>query len=203
MSYVEMNMFAPRIWGFDRDDAEMRVALASDWSRADLVWERLTEAAFAAFSAGDLRRTGRLLVGADNVARLFFGPNDLRRANTAANRALLARRQGNTTRAEKLQKQALTLWAGARGSIDALEFRPRSRSSLFHLRMEALHRDQFHTNMRTRYHRIAEETEQVLRGLTSAPSASRPMFSRWRGEKPPVFDDSRKFLAAALALIDG
>lgn len=203
MSYVEMNMFAPRIWGFERDDAEMRVALASDWSRADLVWERLTEAAFAAFSAGDLRRTGRLLVRADYVSRLFFEQGDLRRANTAANRALLAKRQGNTARAVKLQKRALTLWAGARDRIETLEFRPRSRSSLFHLRMEALHRDQFHANMRTRYHRIAEETEQVLRGLTSAPQASRTMFSRWRGEKPPVYDDSRKFLAAALALIDG
>jgi hypothetical protein len=195
-----MNMFAPRIWGFDRDDAEMRMALAADWSRADLVWERLTEAAIAAFSTGDLRRTGRLLLGADLVARLFFDAHDLRRANTFANRSFLARRQGRMARAEAFQKRALTLWTGASDSIERLEFRPRSRSSLFHLRMEALHRDQFHANMRTRYRRMAAETEQVLR---AAASGDRPMFVRWRGEKPPVFDDSRKFLAAALALIDG
>lgn len=203
MSYVEMNMFAPRIWGFDRDDAEMRMARASDWSRADLVWERLTEAAHAAYTSGDLRGTGRLLTAADWVGRLCFDHGDLRRANSAANRAILARSQGRTARAEALQKQALALWRGAGGQIDSLEFRPRSRSSLFHLRMEALHRDQFHANMRTRYHRIAAETEQALRLLTGATPQGRPLYARWRGEKPPVFDDSRKFLAAALALIDG
>lgn len=203
MSYVEMNMFAPRIWGFDRDDAEMRIARASNWSRADLVWERLTEAAHEAFSGGDLRRTGRLLVRADWIARLFFDADDLRRANTAANRALLARRKGQNLRAEAYQTRALALWRGAGAQIDRLEFRPRSRSSLFHLRMEALHRDQFHANMRTRYRRIADETEQALRQLTERTPSDRPFFARWRGEKPPVFDDSRKFLAAALALIDG
>lgn len=203
MSYVEMIMFAPRIWGFDRDDAEMRIALASNWSRADLVWERLTEAAHEAFSGGDLRRTGRLLVGADWIARLFFDADDLRRANTAANRALLARRKGQRLRAEAYQMRALALWRGAGARIDRLEFRPRSRSSLFHLRMEALHRDQFHANMRTRYSRIADETEQALRQLTERAPSARPFFARWRAEKPPVFDDSRKFLAAALALIDG
>lgn len=198
-----MNMFAPRIWGFDRDDAEMRVALAAGWSRADLVWERLTEAAHTAFSQGELRRSGRLLLGADWVSRLFFDASDLRRANTLANLSLLAFRQGHDARAETLQKRALSVWAGAASVIDSLEFRPRSRSSLFHLRMEALHRDQFHANMRTRYRRIAEETEQALRILTVAAPSDRPFFARWRGEKPPVFDDSRKFLAAALALIDG
>lgn len=203
MSYVEMTMFAPRIWGFDRDDAEMRMALASGWSRADLVWERLTEAAHAAFGSGDLRRTGRLLTAAEWLSRLFFDASDLRRANTAANRALLARRQGRKARAEAYQKRALALWQGAGAQIDRLEFRPRSRSSLFHLRMEALHRDQFHANMRTRYRRIAEEVERALRHLTVATPPDRPFYARWRGEKPPVFDDSRKFLAAALALIDG
>lgn len=203
MSYVEMNMFAPRIWGFDRDDAEMRMALAADWSRADLAWERLTEAAHAAFSGGDLRRTGRLLAGADWIARLFFDADDLRRANTAANRAVLAQRQAQSVRAEAYQKRALAVWRGAAVQIDRLEFRPRSRSSLFHLRMEALHREQFHANMRTRYRRIAEETEQAFRLLTVGAPSGRPLYARWRGEKPPVFDDSRKFLAAALALIDG
>lgn len=203
MSYVEMNMFAPRIWGFDRDDAEMRMARASGWSRADLVWERLTEAAHGAFSQGNLRRTGRLLLAAHWVARLWFDARDLRCANTLANRSLLARKRGDNARAETLQKRALSVWAGAAPAIDGLEFRPRSRSSLFHLRMEALHRDQFQANMRTRYRRIAEETEQALRRLSAGAPSERSFFSRWRGEKPPVFDDSRKFLAAALALIDG
>ena len=40
----------------------MRMALAAGWSRADLVWERLTEAGFAAFDTGDL---------ADDTAALF------------------------------------------------------------------------------------------------------------------------------------
>lgn len=113
MSFVKMNIFARRIWGFDRDDPEMPMALAAAWSRADLVWERLT----AALSTGDLSRTGRLFLGADLVARPFFDTHDLRRANTFENRSFLARRKGRMARAEVFQKRALTLWPGASGSI--------------------------------------------------------------------------------------
>lgn len=81
-----------------------------------------------------------------------------------------------------------------------MEFRPRSCSLLFHLRMEALHRDQFHAKLRTRYRHVAAETEYVLR---AAAPGNRPIFMCWRDEKPRVFDDSRKFLAGEQALING
>jgi hypothetical protein len=203
MSYVEMNMFAPRIWGFERGDTEMRVARDAGWSRADLVWERLTEAGCAAYMAGDRAGAARLLRRAGWVARLFFRAQDMRRATSLANRAVLARDAGQGARAEALQKQALNLWRRAPEAVGGIVFKPRSRSSLFHLRMEALHRETFHDNMRKRYRAIAAESDQALRRLLVGARPERPICARWRGEKPPVFDDGRKFLAAALLIAEG
>ncbi|WP_254656433.1 tetratricopeptide repeat protein [Roseovarius sp. 217] len=203
MSYVEMNMFAPRIWGFERGDTEMRVARAAGWSRADLVWERLTEAGCAAYTAGDRTGAARMLRRAGWVARLFFQAQDMRRATSLANLAVLARDAGQGARAERLQKQALSRWMGASEAVGGIVFKPRSRSSLFHLRMEALHRDTFHDNMRKRYRAIAAESDQALRRLLTGARPDRPICARWRGEKPPVFDDGRKFLAAALLIAEG
>ncbi|WP_297778245.1 tetratricopeptide repeat protein [uncultured Roseovarius sp.] len=203
MSYVEMNMFAPRIWGFERGDTEMRVARAAGWSRADLVWERLTEAGCAAYTTGDRTGAARMLRRAGWVARLFFPAQDMRRATSLANLAVLARDAGQGARAERLQKQALSRWMGASEAVGGIVFKPRSRSSLFHLRMEALHRDTFHDNMRKRYRAIAAESDQALRRLLTGARPDRPICARWRGEKPPVFDDGRKFLAAALLIAEG
>ncbi|ARE81540.1 hypothetical protein ROSMUCSMR3_00026 [Roseovarius mucosus] len=203
MSFVEMNMFAPRTWGFERGDAEMQVARAAGWSRADLVWERLTEAGCACYQAGDRLGAARMLRRAGWVARLFFSARDLRRATSLANLAVLARDAGQGARAEQLQKRALTLWRTAPEVAGGLVFKPRSRSSLFHLRMEALHRDTFHDNMRKRYRAIAADSDQALRQLLAGARPERPISARWRGEKPPVFDDGRKFLAAALLIAEG
>lgn len=203
MSYVEMNMFAPRIWGFDASDTEMRVARQAGWRRADLVWERLTETGCIAYMAGDASTARRMLRRAALVARLFFDMRDLRRATSLANLAVLARDAGQGMRAETLQKRALSLWMGASEAVGEIVFKPRSRSSLFHLRMEALHRETFHDNMRKRYRAIAAESDQALRRLLTGTRPERPICTRWRGEKPPVFDDGRKFLAAALLIAEG
>ncbi|WP_297767947.1 tetratricopeptide repeat-containing protein [uncultured Roseovarius sp.] len=203
MSFVEMNMFAPRIWGFDSADTEMRAARQAGWARADLVWERLTEAGCAAHMAGDRQAAQRLLRRAGWMARLFFGAQDLRRATSLANLAILARDDGQGARAETLQKRALSRWMRSDEAVGDLVFRPRSRSSLFHLRMEALHRETFHDNMRKRYRAIAAETGQAMRQLLTEGRPERPICARWRGEKPPVFDDGRKFLAAALLIAEG
>uniref|UniRef100_UPI000A450ACE tetratricopeptide repeat-containing protein n=2 Tax=Leisingera TaxID=191028 RepID=UPI000A450ACE len=166
MSFTETNTSAPRIWGF-KADAEMRVAREAGWSRADLAWERLMERALAAAGRDRPRNAMRLFRLADLLARVVFPATDLRRAATPANLARLQFRAGALAEAEKLQARALRIWAGAAEQVEQMQIAPRSRSSLFHLRMEALHRDTFHANLKTRVGRIAAETGETLRSLTS------------------------------------
>ncbi|CUH99296.1 hypothetical protein [Leisingera aquaemixtae] len=202
MSFTGTNTSAPRIWGF-RPDAELRAAREAGWSRADLAWERLMERALAAAAAGRSRQAMRLFRLADLLARAAFPAADLRRAAAPANLAVLHFRRGALAEAERLQARALRVWAGAAEQVAAMRIAPRSRSSLFHLRMEALHRDTFHANLKTRVGRIAAETGETLRNLTSGRAALHRHASRWRGEKPTVFDGTRKVLGACLLLLDG
>lgn len=202
MSCMTTNMFAPRIWGFDAGDSEMRIARAAGWSRADLVWERLTEAALGQWQAGQHAQALRGFRQAHLLARIAFAGSDLRRATGHANLAIAAAAQGRSARAERHQRAALTIWRGARDRIAAMEIRPRARSSLFHLRMEALHRATYHDNLRLRIARIAEETAETLRRLTAPDGGGNRHAARWRGEKPAVHDGTRQVLGACLLIID-
>ncbi|QYX58621.1 tetratricopeptide repeat-containing protein [Roseovarius sp. SCSIO 43702] len=180
-------MFAPRIWGFDRADAEWHVARGAGWTRADLAWERLMETG----CAGTGKAARRRFLAADLLARLRFAPGDPRRATAAAARWRL-------TGAEAHRLRALREWQGVESYIETLEIRPRARSSLFHLRMEARHRDTYHANLRKRLTAFATEMRETLEGEGHHRHAA-----RWRGEKPTVFDDTRKLLAACLLIPDG
>jgi hypothetical protein len=79
-----------------------------------------------------------------------------------------------------------------------METARRARSSLFHLRMEALHWDTYQDNMRTRMRAFAAETAEALAAFERGEASPHRLYERWLGEKPNVFDDTRKFLAAAL-----
>ncbi|MFW8633492.1 tetratricopeptide repeat-containing protein [Cribrihabitans pelagius] len=166
------------------------------------MWERQMEAGLAAAArgaAGPARRRFRL---AHLLARAAFAPEDLRRATAAANLAILHMAAGRVHRAERFQAQALAVWRGAAEQVAAMTVAPRSRSSLFHLRMEALHRDTYHANLRTRIIRITTEAEATLRSLTSAQPPAHRHAARWRGEKPAVLDGTRKILGASLLILD-
>jgi len=194
MSFMTMNMFAPRIWGFDRADAEWRTAREAGWSRADLAWERLMEAGCRSLEKTSdrslFKAASRCFLAADLLARARFAKGDPRRATAPAARWRL-------NRTERLRDRALREWGGVAAYIETLEIRPRARSSLFHLRMEARHRDTYHANLRKRLSAFAAETGETLRGAGAHRHAS-----RWRGEKPTVFDDTRKLLSACLLIPD-
>lgn len=195
MSFTTMNTSAPRIWGFDASDTEMKLARAAGWSRADLVWERLMESALRDWDSGNRTGATRRFRIAHLLGRLCFARRDLRRAAGHANLCI-------ATGDARHQRAALAIWRECAPQIAAMRIAPRARSSLFHLRMEALHRDTYHDNLRLRISRIAAETEQTLRRLTAPTGAGHRHFARWRGEKPNVHDDTRKVLAACLLLID-
>lgn len=177
-------------------------ARAAGWSRSDILWERLMEGGNNAYLAGDIAGARSTFCRADLLSRLAFPSTDLRRATAAANLALLATGDGRSGRAWRHQRRALDVWEHAPEAIMALNIAPRARSSLYHLRMEVRHRETFHKNLRARFSRFAEETYEALNNLTDAPPLPHRFHSRWRGERPCVYDDTRKFLSACLLIID-
>lgn len=200
MSFTITRRSVPHILAFKRGDPDWQLARASGWTRADLMWERLMEAGNEAYCNGQMARAGRLFLCADALARGRFDASDLRRATAPAARAMVRLARGR--QAHALITLAQQEWQVAPNAVAAMEIRPRIRSSLFHLRLEAKHRGQYQDNLRLRLSRIAEETAQTLDGMNSHVAPHRH-FSRWRGEKPTVFDGTRKVLGAALLIPDG
>lgn len=197
MSYMTMTMFAPRIWGFDFTTPEARVALQAGWHRADLIWEGLMEAGNTAWVADDLACARRLFRRSAWVARLGFASDDLRRAT-----ALVALAVVTSGRQDLLRRAARQWDRCAEGALARMQIAPRARSSLFHLRMEARHRQTYHDNMRLRLRRIAGEVRAAITALEADQPPACRLYSRWRGERPNVHDDTRKFLGACLLIPD-
>ncbi|WP_299845977.1 tetratricopeptide repeat-containing protein [uncultured Roseovarius sp.] len=203
MSYMTMTMFAPRIWGFDLNSPQARVARQAGWSRADILWEGLMEKANAAWVDGARPRAGQLFRRASWVTRLCFARDDLRRATVLANLGIMARATGQGPRAAACFAKAAAQWdACAEVSVAEMQIAPRARSSLFHLRMEARHRDTYHDNMRLRLGKIAAEMRAALEAMAKGEKPGCRLYARWRGERPNVYDDTRKVLGACLLIID-
>lgn len=198
-----MTMFALPILASDLEDTQMQAALAAGWRRFDLRWERLQEAGNESYLAGDISQATRAWKRAAWVARLRFASNDPRRVPSLANLALVDRESGREARARKGYAKAAKQWRKVDGFIENMTIARRARSSLFHLRMEALHWDTYTDNARIRFRTFAAETTQALIALEREQPVECRLFERWRGEKPSVFDDTRKFLAAALMIGGG
>jgi hypothetical protein len=199
-------MSAPPISASDRAaarkraDAEMRAALAAGWRRSDLWWERLQERANRDWEAGDRARALRGFRLGYWLALGAFRADDPRRATSLANAGFAARARGSERTATRRYAAALRLWAGLGRWLDGIEVKPRARSSLFHLRMELRHREAFRANMRTRLARFVAEADAALAALANGRPPPAPLFPRWKGAKPPVFDDTRKVIAACLLI---
>ena len=184
-------------------DNEMRAALAAGWRRSDLLWERAQEQANACYLAGVASAAVRLWRRAGWVAWLHIPAADPRPATTLANLALADRLSGHEARARRRYGRARRHWRGTEHFIAGLSIARRGRSSLFHLRMEALHWDTYADNLRTRLRAFADEAAQALAALEENQQPECRLFERWRGEKPPVFDDTRKLLSAVLLIGGG
>ena len=203
MSYTEMNMFVPRIWGFDLGSTQAQVARQAGWCRADILWEGLMEAANIAWVKGDRKTAAKTFRRAFWVAKLAFERSDLRHATVQLSLGILAQKAGKKVQAQGYFKKAAQHWdAHAEANIAAMTIAPRARSSLFHLRMEALHRDTYHDNFRTRVGKIADEIRCAIGNLQQDQAAGCRLYARWIGERPTVYDDTRKVLGACLLVLD-
>ena len=195
-----MTMSALPIWGSRANDPKMRAALNAGWKRSDLVWERLTESGNRLLGEGRNGRAAVRFCGARLITAMFTSGTDPRVATSVANMAPVARLLGLSGLAGRYHRKALAIWEHAPDAIGTMTVLPRARSSLFHLRMEARHWDTYQSNMKVRLSKFIEETADCLSAQAQGRQPSHRLYSRWNGEKPSVFDDTRKILSACLLI---
>lgn len=190
----------PRILASDAGKRERRAALNAGWKRSELVWERWQERANEYLSAGRRRRAAFRFLAADWLALLAFDRSDPRRAASTANAACAFRVLGLGWAGARFYRIAVRDWSGIDREFPGIAIQPRARSSLFHLRMEALHLETYTKVRKQRLAAFVDEAGECLANLTEGREPPHRLYSRWRGEKPPMFDDTRRILAACLLI---
>ena len=188
------------IWGFDVPAVEVRAAKDSGWSRSEIAWERVQEVANSRVVSGSIIRPAVMFLLAYLLGELAMGRQDRRRITALANLAYTFRRFGAEQIARNLYRKADRRWRSLPLSLDHIEISPRARSSLFHMRMEAVHRETYRANRVRRLENFVAESAECLGSLCAGNQLPHRLYSRWMGEKPPVFDDSRRILAACLLI---
>lgn len=170
------------------------------WSNAELVWEQIQETAATRVLAGDLADACELWLGALEVAEEQLGNSDPRLGTSLANAARARSIGGESAVADELYERAVAVWAACDAWVDALAPERRSRSSLFHLRLESKHPGGYAHLSRERYRRLVDETRAHLRLAAPDHGPDHAWLARWAKEKPAGLNDARRLLGAALLL---
>ena len=180
-------------------DQEFQAAINSGWKPADLRWERLQEKGHARLEKDRLLGAAIYFLMARMVAGINFRRSDLRFLTSQANIAFVWHRSGCKNIASRRYANLEAQWKSlSTFGYNDLEIKPRGRSSLFHVRMEALHWDQYRQNVTSRLLKFTDEISQCLESFAQGEEAPCRLYSRWKGEKYPIFDDTRKILGACL-----
>ena len=184
-------------------DLDLAALAAAGWSAADATWEFEQECAAQLAAVGRYADASRPWADALQLARAGFADNDPRLATSLANHAFALRRKGDPDIASRLFAEALRVWDASPRWIDNLNIESNARSSLFHLRMEVRHRAAYKKTARLRLHRFGAEGRAAVLALSNGEKPESSGLSRWKAEKPSVYTDSRKLLAAALLVAPG
>ncbi len=183
----------------------VRELLSAGWSEADLAWEMAAERAAEAIEQKDRKRAKDEAGQALRLARAEFEPIDPRLGTSLANFGLCLHVCGHQEGVGPLFREALDVWRRGDPWITRMDAPRVARSSLFHLRMEALHRDTYRARWQQRWAEIAAEARarlEVLNASAEAPGAPAPdAFTRWRRERPAMLNDTRKLMAAGFLLL--
>ena len=180
--------------------------LSAGWTEADPVWEATTERAAEAAAQGDCERAKTEAGHALQLARAGFDPGDPRLGTSLANYGLCLRLAGDAGSHETLYREALDVWCRADAWIARMDAPRVARSSLFHMRMEARHRDVYRERWLKRWREMADEATGRIAELRNAKdvvaaTAAADALARWRRERPAMLNDTRKLMAAAFLLL--
>ena len=178
--------------------------LAAGWREGDLDWERAAERAAEAAASGDRLRAKEEAGQALQLARAVFETGDPRLGTSLANFGLCLALSGDTD-VLPLYREALEVWRRADGWIAQMDAPRVARSSLFHMRMEILHRDTYRARWQGRWQQMAAEATARIEAVTGAaqflPVDAADHLARWRRERPAMLNDTRKLMAAAYLLL--
>jgi hypothetical protein len=183
----------------------VRELLNAGWSEADLAWESTAERMAEAVSEKDYVRAKEEAGQALRIARADFEPIDPRLGTSLANYGLCLSLSGDSQGVASLFLKALEAWRRADPWIARMTAPRVARSSLFHMRMEALHRETYRARWQQRWRELADDAIKRLESL-DAPEAtvgppSDDTLARWLRERPAMLNDTRKLMAAAYLLL--
>ena len=181
-----------RIWAVD-----VRAARAAGWRRIDLWWEGLQARAKAAQMGGSGWTAAAYWIAGWAAGSTFLPRDDLRRACGLANAACVLQCAGFRRVGKAAHAEACRRWARAAHVTDTAKVVSSARSSLFHLRLAARHAGAYANVARTRLRELHGEAEAWLVNPSLEPPAET---CRWVIERPPVYDDARKLVAACCLL---
>lgn len=173
--------------------------ITAGWSEADLQWERLSEAALAALAEGQVEPARELYAQALRLARTEFAPGDPRLAASLSNQAVV-----QPVSSGRIEASAAQAWASCGRWIDMMSAPRTARSSLFHLRMERLHRPAYEERWRVKARDMLETLRRDHGAMDSLELLDRneaaQRLLQWDRERPAGMSDPRKFMAAMILL---
>jgi hypothetical protein len=182
-----------------------RELLNAGWIEADLAWEEAAERAANAVAEDNYALAKDEAGKALQLARADFEPVDPRLGTSLANYGLCLSLSGHSGSVAPLFREALDVWRRADPWIARMDAPRVARSSLFHMRMEALHRDTYRARWQERWQEMAAEAKARIGALNAGDGAhdatGAESLARWRRERPAMLNDTRKLMAATFLLL--
>jgi len=131
----------------------MTIISENDQADSDFLWVELNETAALEFASG------RFAAVAEGWQRAYdltqkFDEYDPRRASSLNNLAIALRTNHDLPKAEHIYRSALGEWETSAHWINRMQTTQRARSSLFHLRLEAKHREKYNNMLRGKYEKL-------------------------------------------------
>lgn len=175
--------------------------IAAGWSESDLEWERQAEECLSALAEGRLDEARAGFAGALRLARAEFAANDPRLAASLSNQAA-AVTAADGGGAGQIKAAAQQAWSACDSWIEKMTAPRTARSSMFHLRMERLHRPAYEERWRVKGRELlADIREDVCVDgqfeLVGRDEAAERL-ARWHRERPVTLSDPRKLMAAVI-----
>jgi hypothetical protein len=177
--------------------------LQAGWTETDLAWERHAVATLEALARGESAAAQRHAGAAVSLAREYFTGDDPRLAAALANFAVTLESGGK--HGAELLAEAGRIWASCTPWLEAMTAPRSAKSSMFHLRMEARHRDTYRERWAVKWRELANEGRGSVASLALGskaigdnPAGIEERLQRWRRECPAMLNDTRKLLAAVI-----
>jgi hypothetical protein len=187
-----------------REEWSFAELIAAGWSEADLEWERLSEEALSALAESRTDEARANIAQALRLARNEFSAGDPRTAASLSNQAAALEGVDGHAKTGQIRAQAIQAWAACDGWIEKMTAPRMARSSLFHLRMERLHRPAYEERWRVKGREllagIGDEIGSGDAFELVGPEVAASRLARWYRERPVTLSDPRKLLAGVILL---